>query len=648
MARIKSILAACALLSSSAAARDIFSPGELSTAHQRLEGLKNCTQCHSAGQQLSPAKCLQCHAEIGATLEKGSGLHGKLAPAQRSCQSCHREHQGRTFAIVDFGEGGAKSFEHTRSGWPLHGAHTKVDCSKCHDARLVQDKTVKKLLQTKQPARTFLGLGTSCTSCHADEHRGQEGEGCLRCHTDQAWKPARGFDHAKAGFALRGAHTSLACNACHKQEPDAAAAAKFPLPVHADSFTRFKPVAHASCIDCHKDPHDNRLGQTCTSCHSESSWKEQKRQEGVGGARAFHQKTAFQLLGAHGNVACKLCHGPFPDGRKVQYKGLAFSTCASCHADAHGGQVQGDCKSCHTEQTFAATSFDLERHLGFPLEGKHAEAKCAVCHVQDASLKSRSKARLRLDGTSCASCHADAHGGKVQSDCRTCHSVQGFAPARYEVEDHQSWPLEGAHQTVACTLCHPKDDALLAKAQRQKRPPHGPWLSRASLVNLHPVAMPATCESCHADAHAGAFKPEGCAACHTVGSFHDAKFDHARTGFPLDGKHASATCAACHGSATRFAKVDVSCVSCHAEPHAGQLGDACVRCHTTESWAPANFHHDEFFKLDGRHAPLSCDACHPKIQLAPGVKSALYKPRPVSCEGCHSDFHRGAFKGFAP
>ena len=88
--------------------------------------------------------------------------------------------------------------------------------------------------------------------------------------------------------------------------------------------------------------------------------------------------------------------------------------------------------------------------------------------------------------------------------------------------------------------------------------------------------------------------------------------------------------------------------SCHAEPHAGQLGNDCARCHTADGWAPQRFVHDAAFKLEGRHATLACDACHPKGEVAPGVKAALYKPRPVSCEGCHADFHKGTFQKWAP
>ena len=645
------VAAAAALLLAAGAARaDIFSPGELSNAHKQLEGIKNCTQCHVAGQQLSAQQCLTCHGEIKATLDAQRGLHGKLGADERaSCQSCHHEHQGRDFAIVDFGEGGPKSFDHGRTAFSLQGAHAKVDCAKCHDNRLVRDDVVKKLLTTKSPAKTFLGLGTSCTSCHADEHRGQLGTDCLRCHTERFWEPAQKFDHGKAAFKLRGPHAAAACTACHKSEPDAQARA-FPAPVHPE-FMRFKPVAHESCAACHKDPHEGRFGADCASCHVEAGWKEQKAASGGKGPRAFHAKTAFPLRGAHEEVACKQCHGPFADGRPAKFKGLAHDSCSSCHADAHAGQLRGDCAGCHGERTFAASSFDLKRHAAnFPLEGKHADAKCGSCHVKDAALRSRSKQVFRLDGTTCAACHADAHAGATAGDCKACHTAASFQPARFEAEDHTRWPLSGAHGAVACVLCHAKDDKLLAKVKQQKKKPgRGPWLVRASLANLRPVEPQAGCQACHQDPHRGKFGPEQtCASCHTTEHFSGAKFEHGKTGFPLEGKHAAAACAACHGSETRFNKVDPSCAACHAEPHAGQLGDRCARCHSADAWDPTHFAHESVFKLEGRHAALACETCHPKAQVAPGVKAALYRPRPRDCEGCHADFHRGAFERWAP
>ncbi len=45
------------------------SPGDLSRAHQNLEGIANCQQCHETGRELSGAKCLACHTEIKAQVD---------------------------------------------------------------------------------------------------------------------------------------------------------------------------------------------------------------------------------------------------------------------------------------------------------------------------------------------------------------------------------------------------------------------------------------------------------------------------------------------------------------------------------------------------------------------------------------------------
>ena len=49
---------------------------------------------------------------------------------------------------------------------------------------------------------------------------------CSLCHGERGWKPARisrKFDHAKFGFALRGAHAAADCRSCHESLEFAAA-----------------------------------------------------------------------------------------------------------------------------------------------------------------------------------------------------------------------------------------------------------------------------------------------------------------------------------------------------------------------------------------------------------------------------------------
>ena len=150
-------------------------------------------------------------------------------------------------------------------------------------------------------------------------------------------------------------------------------------------------------------------------------------------------------------------------------------------------------------------------------------------------------------------------------------------------------------------------------------------------------------------------------ACHAVAGWRQARFDHQRESrFPLTGKHAKAACGSCHrpgdGGVTRWRPLPTACDGCHADPHAAQFatggGTDCARCHEGEAWAkPLKFAHREpftSFRLEGKHAPLACGKCHPEVAIAANVKARRYRPLPTACEGCHADFHKGAFQGYSP
>jgi hypothetical protein len=102
-----------------------------------------------------------------------------------------------------------------------------------------------------------------------------------------------------------------------------------------------------------------------------------------------------------------------------------------------------------------------------------------------------------------------------------------------------------------------------------------------------------------------------------------ADFDHEQL-FPLTGAHAAAECVACHAE-QRFAGTPADCVACHPEPeiHAGQFGDECDRCHTTEAWTPAHLTRHTFPLDHGEEGKSECQTCH--------VESyAVY-----TCYSCH-------------
>ncbi|BDG09952.1 hypothetical protein [Anaeromyxobacter paludicola] len=590
------LLAAALAAPAPAARADVFSPGPLSRAHEKLEGLQQCTKCHVVKGQLSAARCLECHQELAGRVKQGRGLHGRLPAADReACNRCHLEHQGRDFALVDWG-GPKERFDHARTGYRLEGKHAAARCDGCHAPARIADPGVKQLLAREPGRRTFLGAPQACASCHFDEHRGQLSQDCQKCHGLQGWKPASLFAHDRTGYPLEGKHRPVACAKCHKVEREPARdPGALTRPASPEAFTRYRPVAHGGCQDCHKDPHQARFGQDCQRCHAPAlAWTEVRA---TAKERAFHQKTRYPLQGAHETVACQACHGPFA-GQPARFRGLAFQACRDCHLDAHVGQLTG---------------------------GSRAGA------------------------------------------CERCHTVQGWQPARFDLEDHTTsrYALQGAHRTVACSLCHVHDPRLAdrvpaearARLAREKRP------ARVSpaLFSLGPSQR---CEQCHADPHAGQFPErmarESCAACHEQQSFLPARFDHQKDSrFPLTGKHGKAACASCHApgaaGAVRYKPLETACAACHRDPHAGQLAvngrDDCARCHDTRDWKQTSFQHAPpftTFLLQGKHARAKCEACHAPVAVGGGAPVRRYRGLPRTCEGCHADFHQGAFRGFTP
>ena len=310
------LLAAVSLAAAPVAAWavDLLSPGELSRAHAALEGTSHCTKCHPAGGKLSPEACLACHEELRGRIAAGKGLHGRISAADRACEKCHHEHEGRDFALVSWGKEGRGAFDHARTGTPLAGKHRKADCAKCHDPRLVADPAVKALLAKHPERKTLLGAPVACWPCHADEHRGQVATDCARCHVDAAWKPAPRFDHSKASYKLLGRHAKVACDKCHpRHEAPPPELGASQVAVLQPTIARYKGLKFAGCGDCHKDPHAGKFGTACTSCHVVDDWK---RLTGSAAEKAFHEKTKYPLRGGHVSAPCKSCHGPFPGSKQ--------------------------------------------------------------------------------------------------------------------------------------------------------------------------------------------------------------------------------------------------------------------------------------------------------------------------------------------
>ena len=528
------------------------SPGELSSAHAALEGVDKCTNCHVFGQSAIPGeRCLSCHTELRQRIAAGTGYHARQDT--RTCTACHKEHFGRSFAIVRLD---TASFDHRLTGFPLEGKHRSAPCRTCHTSAHISAQDVRSN-RSLMGHGTFLGLSRTCTTCHKDFHQGTMKQACESCHNTSAWKPAPGFSHDKARFPLTGKHQTVPCEKCHRPSTPGA------TPVV------FGGMEFGSCSSCHVDPHRGRFPQRCDQCHGTTGWKE-------GAASRFdHSTTRFPLRGKHAQIQCEKCHKRLPargGPSNATHRIEKFSRCSNCHADPHDGGFArrpdgGRCESCHTETGWKEgpmRSFD-HGTTHFPLRGMHADLPCARCHVRAKSVAPGSKASVSLSRfEQCADCHADSHDGQFASRpdrgaCESCHTVSGFQPSTLSAADHATtrFPLRDGHAAVPCQKCHPVGDARNPQKRIFRRSEQQP------------------CNGCHADEHRGAFTTNiapTCNDCHDPQTWQNLHFEHARARFLLDGKHAGVACAACHrirntGGVNReweFRGRPIQCAGCHA------------------------------------------------------------------------------------
>jgi hypothetical protein len=138
---------------------------------------------------------------------------------------------------------------------------------------------------------------------------------------------------------------------------------------------------------------------------------------------------------------------------------------------------------------------------------------------------------------------------------------------------------------------------------------------------------------------------EDCGECHGSAGWKPAritrKFDHSRYGFPLTGAHAASQCVSCHGSLD-FTRQQKMCSNCHEDPHRGELGTACERCHNARSFidrAPMlRAHQMSHFPLTGAHATLDCETCHTPVSQG----KLRYVGTQVDCQGCHMPDYQAA------
>ncbi|HSJ09402.1 MAG TPA: cytochrome c3 family protein [Longimicrobiales bacterium] len=511
------------LLHAAGVSAQVISPGPLTQAHATLEGIRNCTNCHELGERgVSPARCLDCHTVLASRIRQRRGYHAQLGT--RSCSECHKEHFGRTFALVRLD---TARFAHDSTGYRLDGAHRAVACRACHRAAAVVDADVRDLLRTNPGATTYLGLGRACTDCHrsGSPHGAQFGQrACDECHTTEGWDGAERFRHERARYPLTGAHTRVACAECHP-------------PSSSDpTDRRWTGLQFPACQSCHRDPHDRAMGQDCQACHSTQGWRALAASMA---GRFDHTRTRFPLMGAHARVDCETCHvrrpvvtatltiRPVRGTEAHSYPRPIVRDCGSCHVTPHDGVLTAlpggsPCSICHGQATWVPAAFDGSRHGDTRfgrLEGAHASTPCSACHR-----RAGDRFRMRFDAFDCVACHAadSPHDSSFAGmACDGCHGQDAFRVTEF---DHDR------ARDIACRSCHERDD------------PHG-----------------------------AQFGTRVCSECHGTASFRVTSFDHSRTRFPLDGAHSRVACSACHRAerdasgrvVTRYRPLGTACSDCH-------------------------------------------------------------------------------------
>ena len=578
----------------------------LTGAHATLE----CTACHIGGRfQGTPADCYGCHAkDFNATTNPP---HVQAGISQQ-CQTCHT-----TAAWIP------ATFDHSKTVFPLTGAHVGVACNLCH-------------LNGQ-----FANTPTDCYGCHAKDYNGttnpnhaQSGisQQCQGCHNTSAWIPAT-FDHSKTVFPLTGAHVGLACNLCHLN----------------GQFNN----APTDCYGCHaKDfnattsPNHVQTGmpQQCQVCHNTTAWQP---------ATFDHSTTSFPLTGAHTTVPCGTCHTD-------NYAGTLPTTCYGCHQKdfTNTANISGvpnhvnagfsqDCTQCHTTATWLNATFN-HNATSFPLTGAHTSVACATCHTDNyaGTLPTTCYGCHQKDFTNTANItgvpnHVTAN---FPQDCTLCHTTTTWLNATFN-HNTTSFPLTGAHTSVPCATCH---------------------------TDNYAGTLPTTCIGCHqkdynntatitgVPNHVTLGYPQDCTVCHTTATWLNATFNHNNTPFPLTGAHVSVPCNSCHIGGV-FAGTPTDCYSCHKADYAGTTNPnhaaagfptTCATCHTTTSWAGATFNHT-WFPLNHGNANgvcstchtnpndfsvFQCTNCHTAAQTNPkhsGVSGYVYNS--INCYQCHKN-----------
>ena len=591
-----------------------------------------CNLCHinnNYSLAIASTNCGNSQCHLGTWQQTTNPVHPSAgsAFAVANCSTCHNTMSWTT-----------ATFDHSTTGFLLTNGHANVACALCHinnNYSLTIAPTdcgnsqchLTTWQQTNNPVHSTSGAGFAAANCST-------------CHTTTGWDAAS-FDHSVTGFTLTGTHMSPAptpCAACHVSNNYTLNSADC-YGCHQAAFLSTTTIGGA--VPNHVTAGFPTTSSACATCHPITTWS----------AGVFnHASTGFALTNSHTTVACNLCHisnnyaltiAPTDCGNSgchlnTNYGGGWQGTTAPPHSAAGPLFAVANCANCHTTVTFTTAKFDHST-TGFALTGMHVSptpTPCASCHVSN---------NYTLNSTACYGCHLAAWqstttlGGTVPNhitagfptDCSLCHSTANWTTSTFN-HSTTTFPLTGAHTTVACASCHANGN--------------------------YSGTLPTDCYSCHVAQwqstttlggsvpnHITSGYPTTCASCHTTTSWLGAVFNHNTTGFPLTGAHITVACTLCH---TSSAVPPTDCYSCHTAqwqstatmggtvPNhlaadasaAGIIPTACATCHTTTNWLGATFTHS-WWNINHGNSGGVCATCH----TSPSTTYTLFACSNSSC-----------------
>jgi len=233
-----------------------------------------------------------------------------------------------------------------------------------------------------------------CTACHRPHDFRVEGgpASCASCHAGGGapvtWAGEQTPPRLPAGLDFdHGAHTAVACGACHGENAG-----------HAT-------VAVAKRQDCRSCHHTEPLVSGCTSCHdvaevAGTSFAVTKPFEITIGALdrpvrtvVFHHADHWQHTG------CAVCHTGGVDLETAE-----GADCSGCHLEHH--EPTASCMTCHAPP--APGAHDRSAHFGCGGQGCHDPVPAGIAGAP----------RTR---ELCLVCHQDLVGHKPERTCVDCH-----------------------------------------------------------------------------------------------------------------------------------------------------------------------------------------------------------------------------------